>query len=272
MWLMPFVATLTFTTPLAGASEACAAEQTPVALLATYHFVSKQNVYQQADDDELTAERQAQLEDLANRLSAFHPTRIAVERPYDQAELNRRYAAYLADQYDITAEETDQIAFRLGKREGVTRLDFIQYVGDFPLADVEAFAKRTDQQARYNAAMAKARELVVQLDAALARGGVVGAMRFFNTPEAIAANHQTYIALNALADTADPSGGDRPGPDLTAAWYRTNLNIFANIQNLAGKDERVFVLYGQGHAHILRQLIRDDPTMCLVDLLPLLEN
>lgn len=269
-----FAAILAAALPLADrshpAAEHCAPEQAQVAVLGMYHFVSEQNLVTQADDDELAPERQAQIATLVDRLAAFAPTRIAVERPYDQAELDRRYAAYRRGDYRLTAEETDQIAFRLGARLGVPRLDWVQYRGAFPFDAVQAFAAARGRTDALEAALAGARALAAELDRVLRAEGVVAALRFFNSPEALAANHRTYLLLNRFADTANPSGGERPGPALVESWYGTNLNIFANLQAIATPGARVLVVYGQGHARILNGLIEDDPALCRIDAAALL--
>src|ERR1700728_551428 len=46
------------------------------------------------------------------------------------------------------------------------------------------------------------------------------------------------------------------GADLVAAWHRRNLKMFAKLSRLSGPGERILVLYGQGHAYLLRDFIR----------------
>ena len=45
-----------------------------------------------------------------------------------------------------------------------------------------------------------------------------------------------------------------------------NLKIFSNIQRLATKNERVFIIFGAGHLQILRDLINADSNLKLVDI------
>ena len=263
-WLAALVAMAA--TPL-GAKEICAPGQPQIAVLGVHHFVSQKNLLTQAEDDELAPQRQAELERIAAALAAFAPTRIAVERPYDQAELNLRYNAYLASDYEPTAEETDQIAFRVGRRLGLERLDHVQFRGDFPLGALTEYVARSGRQQDYDAAIGEAKRLTRTIDATLAEGGLPATLRWLNTSEGMLANHRTYMLLNAFADTTDPSGGERAGPELVAQWYRTNLNIYANLQALAAPGERVLVLYGQGHAWLLNGFASEDPAVCRVDIL-----
>jgi len=55
------------------------------------------------------------------------------------------------------------------------------------------------------------------------------------------------------------------GADMVAEWHRRNLRMFAKLSRLTGPGERILVLYGQGHAYLLREFIRQAPDMKLVD-------
>jgi hypothetical protein len=50
-------------------------------------------------------------------------------------------------------------------------------------------------------------------------------------------------------------------------WYGRNLRIFSNIVRLAPKPEdRVVVIYGAGHAYLLRQMAREASAFKVVDV------
>ena len=67
-----------------------------------------------------------------------------------------------------------------------------------------------------------------------------------------------YIQANAVNANSDYSG-----TKMVANWYARNLKIFANIQQLALKSKRMFILYGAGHLKILRQLIESDKNLSI---------
>ena len=62
-------------------------EQVKVMLLGTFHmdelWLANTDI---ENDDVLAADRQAELQDLTDRLEAWNPDRVAVERPYDKIE------------------------------------------------------------------------------------------------------------------------------------------------------------------------------------------
>ena len=55
------------------------------------------------------------------------------------------------------------------------------------------------------------------------------------------------------------------GADLVASWHRRNIMIFANLKAAAEPGDLILVIYGAGHATIMRQLIEADPSMVLVE-------
>jgi hypothetical protein len=91
-----------------------------VMLLGSYHLANNnRDVINVSIEDVLTAHRQQQIIDLVECLAKWKPTRIAVEWDRsDQAGLDGRYATFLAGNYELTANEIDQIGLRLAKRLG----------------------------------------------------------------------------------------------------------------------------------------------------------
>src|SRR6202007_2894827 len=93
-----------------------------IMVLGIFHFVSTNNVFTQKQGDTLTPKRQEEIVEVIRRLKDFHPTKIVVEHDY-HGQVNQRYQQYLAGKYVLTADETDQFAFRLGTELGLTRIE-----------------------------------------------------------------------------------------------------------------------------------------------------
>lgn len=55
------------------------------------------------------------------------------------------------------------------------------------------------------------------------------------------------------------------GADAVADWYRRNLRIFANLNRITEKGDRILLLFGAGHCYILRQLVMEAPGYKLVE-------
>jgi hypothetical protein len=61
------------------------------------------------------------------------------------------------------------------------------------------------------------------------------------------------------------AGDTYVGADLVAKWYARNIRIFSDLQKLAQPGDRILVIFGAGHAPILRELIKSDPNLELVE-------
>lgn len=87
-----------------------------------------------------------------------------------------------------------------------------------------------------------------------------------NRNEASELNHMPYIAYFAPI----VHGENYAGANMVADWYKRNLRIFTNLTRTAAPDDRVFVVFGQGHIKTLRDFVIQHPDFCVVDPLPFL--
>ena len=61
-------------------------------------------------------------------------------------------------------------------------------------------------------------------------------------------------------------GGDtQPGADLVAAWGQRNYRICARIIQDSKPGDRVVVIFGSGHAYLLRRCFAETPGFVLVE-------
>ena len=83
---------------------------------------------------------------------------------------------------------------------------------------------------------------------------------FYNSDKALNRNYGAYF------DGEYFTQGQYRGADAVAMdWYDRNLRIFRNIQRLTtSPDDRILVLFGQGHISILKQLFECVPNYKLV--------
>jgi len=61
------------------------------------------------------------------------------------------------------------------------------------------------------------------------------------------------------------AGDEQPGAALKAAWEKRNSEICARLVQLAQPGDRIVVLYGAGHAFLLRQCVEQMPGFELVE-------
>jgi hypothetical protein len=136
-----------------GTSSKEEAKRAEVLVLGVYHMSNPgHDIFNMHADDVLAPRRQQEIAELAEVLRKFKPTKIAVEHD-SQGKLNARYEKYLAGNYVLTANETDQIGLRLAKELGHITIYAVDADGDFPFQRVVNYAKATGQSARLDAMM-----------------------------------------------------------------------------------------------------------------------
>lgn len=248
--------------PLSAPSDSTEAQ---VAILGMFHFVSESNAFRQdfGKDEVMTPQRQQELETLVDRLADFNPTKIAVERPYYTLDtLNSKYRAYRRGDYTLTAEETDQIAFRLGKALGHDSLHLVQSGNPaFDMAPVQQYAREHGQTQWMDSARTAAKSMLTRLDSVLQAGTVIDGLRYFNTETIIERNYRLYTYISRIGER-----GERVGANLMASWQAQNLRIFENIRAVAEPGDRVLVIYGAAHKRELRRYIREAPRLEYVEI------
>lgn len=233
---------------------------TPVVVVGAYHFVSKANRVNMEVDDPMSPARQAQIGELVNRLSAFHPTKVVLERTTGSSDLEQHYQDYLHDHWTLQASENYQIGFRLAKQLGLPRIYLIQVDAPLDYDPMDAYAKAHDQTYLLDASRELTERVIRRATEIQSKGTVLDVYRYYNSAGAIQLSDSSYTYLCRIG-----ADDNFVGADLVSAWHQRNLRMFAKLSRLTGPGERILVLYGQGHAYLLRDFIRQAPDMKLVD-------
>lgn len=213
--------------------------------------------------DVLDERRQAEIADAVDELAAWAPTRVAVEWPERaQGALDEAYAAYRAGDRTLGAREAEQLGFRLAAQLGHERVWAVDWneagPGDQQHYNWPAWAEANGQGATV-AAIADPAPLGLP---ALADQSFGAWLRQVNEPERLLANHKIYFEIAGVGDEAA-----QPGATWVGHWYARNLRIFRNLVDLApAPDDRVLVIYGQGHAYLLRQFAEESGAFALTDV------
>lgn len=242
-----------------------------VLLLGSYHMANPgADAFNLEADDVLTPERQAEIRAVVDRLAGFEPTRVAVEAPWGDSATIVRWREFAAGEREARRSEEEQIGFRLAKEVG---LDTIHAIDVRLGMDFPALQRVAEQDPELAARMARFQPIgeaaIAMMAEWLAEGSVGHVLYQMNRPDVLARAHWPYVDL-MLAMVA---GDDYAGPEVVAGWYERNLKIFANLLRItASEEDRIFVVYGQGHVPTIRQLVIDHPEYCVEDPLPYLEG
>lgn len=237
-----------------------------ILLLGTFHFrdVGLNQYKPRHEFAVFSPEGQRQIQEVADRLAGFRPTRIAVEAA-DQARLDSLYREYLGGRYRLGANEVYQLGFRLARMLGHTRVHAVdaERAGHF-LAHYRENRTALDAAGAADAEWkAYFGELFAREDSLKTTWSLRDHYRYMNAPE--------RIRRTAGSDFVGwfRAGGDESftGPDAVTGWVNRNLRIFRNVQRIsAAPGERVLVIYGSGHLPLLRYMAEASPEYELVEV------
>jgi len=208
-------------------------------------------------DDVLSPKRQAEIVAIDDALARFRPTQIDTEWPSDL--VTQRYDAFQKGTLPPSHNEVVQLGFRLAHQTGAS-IHGVDVDGDFPYEPVDTFAKAHGQSQLLADADADVVKQVAMQQHLLDTGSISGVLRWMNDPADVSANNSFYGQMSKIGQ-----GAQQPGADLLVAWYKRNAYICGNIVQLAKPGDHVVVLYGSGHAFLLRACISQTPGFVLVE-------
>jgi hypothetical protein len=251
----------------------CRSEDTRVRvlLLGSYHMSNPgADQFNLEADDVLAPKRQAEIVALVDRLVEFGATKVAVEAPWEDSATFARWEGYVSGDRELRRSEEEQIGFRLAHKMGHEAIYAVDVPSMLDFESVQRVAMANPRVATRLGGMQQVGEEAISTMARwLAEGTVGQTLAKMNAPDMITKAHVPYIEFfTPVVDAHDYAGAD-----MVAGWYQRNLRIFANLTRIVdAEDDRVFVVFGQGHIPILRDLAIDYPDFCLEDPLPYLEG
>jgi hypothetical protein len=236
-------------------------EEIEVMILGTSHFGNPgQDVINFQFPDVLEPEYQAQIEEVTENLSRFQPTKIALEaRPDYKPALDSMYAAYKNGTHSLTRNERQQLGFRLAKQFEHPHVYSIDHGGEFPFQAVLEFAEQ--HQPGFIEKFQEIREYVETTRNELIQNSTISEILHENnsTEELILQQHLYALTAAVGNDTTFV------GADLVSRWHERNIKIFSSLSQIAEPGDRIIVIFGSGHAPLLRYFVKSDLQMKLIE-------
>jgi len=241
-------------------STATTAPRAEVLVLGVYHMSNPgRDIFNMKADDVLAPKRQSEIVRLMEVLKRFQPTKIAIEADVYSKRRPQEYSDYLTEKYTLTANEIDQIGYRLAKEMGHKAIYPVDVDGDFPFQRLMNYAKGSGRSKEMEALMTEIGEMVKAQGQYLQSHSVLDTLLYMNADNKVAADVGFYFRQAHLGEP-----GDWAGADLVADWYRRNIRIYSNIAHLVDSpNERILVIYGAGHLGWLQQMFDNDPAFRL---------
>lgn len=223
---------------------------TQVMILGTYHMANPGlDLVKTTIRDTLGPERQSEIAAVVARLAEFAPTKICIEATPGNTRVHERYRD---PNVEFTANEIEQIGFRLGHQLGHEQLYPVDFHLDWDGAGLFEFA----QTHCIDGWLAKANRLIAEIGPMMEAWdhdySVGEILAIHNSEPMIRLSHSLYLDAVEVTD-----GVAFPGVDTTVNWYARNLRIWANIRRVVTAGDRVLVLYGAGHVKYLRDFVRE---------------
>ena len=249
--------------------------QVPVMTLGSFHFsYPNLDFVQTMPEDQvsvLNEPYQSEIIAISNAILEFQPTIIAIERiPARQAAIDSLYLLYLADNFQLPADEEYQLGFRIGKMAGV---DKVYCIDDFGRAydNIREIFADEERRTKLGAHIRQVRRDLGLEDVAPKVTGIIEELTRLNQPERIRHCLAGYL-YNAFQYEEEP--GDFTGVDWESGrWFNRNLRIFRNVQRIPrSPDDRILLIVGADHLNLLNILFDISWEFELVSPLPYLEK
>ena len=235
-----------------------------ILMIGTFHFANPGlDVAKTKSFDILKEESQQELEEIAEAIKQFSPSKIFVEWPYQrQIELDSLYELYIGGNYfdhpnlqdHRRKSETAQLAFRAANKLNLSRVYAIDYRdSEFPYDSMMAVINRYQQSELQKEIDNTIAGYSADFDAKVDSGSSLKDILFYlNTDSARDEDIRFYTELATQAGSKD----DFTGPYLTSEWYRRNIYMWSLIQKtITEDDKRIMILSGASHVAILAQLL-----------------
>lgn len=233
-----------------------------VMILGTFHFANPgKDVHNSKVKDVKSQQKQKEILAVVDSLAKFKPTKIAVERmPAESDSLDLKFDKYKNGQYELTRSEDQQIGFRLAKQFRHGKVYPVDYKTPFRFRKVQKYAKENDStfidyfENYFN------RESVAYEDSVTLHGTIREALILRNKSDQLEDSREPYARIASVGHDSTYVGAE-----VVSEWYKRNIYIFANIEDIATPGDRIIVIFGSGHAPILRDFVRRSPQLKLVN-------
>lgn len=247
-------------------------EPTPILFIGSYHMSNPgADQFNVEADDVLVPKRQLEIQEVVELLKVFRPTKIAVESPKMDTLTQMRYQGYVRNKLSLRRNEEEQIGFRLAKELDHSTI----YPVDVKLnLDDGAISKLVEENPEkfgvYLSRLQKVGSTAVSTIGDWLHNGTIREVLYnMNHPDIENISHQLYFYSFMPIVEKD----NYAGASLVSNWYERNLKIFSNINEIASDPEdRILVIYGQGHIPLLKQFARDSPYFTVVNAIEYLEK
>ncbi|MFN7118502.1 MAG: DUF5694 domain-containing protein [Saprospiraceae bacterium] len=226
-----------------------------VMILGMSHFGNpNQDVVNLQMDDVLAEKRQKEIQAVTDKLAKFKPTKIALEiQPEQQNKVDQNYKDYKNGKYQLRRNEAEQIGYRLAKQLDLPRVHCVDATNHWFFDSLMTYAAQHGQAQMMQNAFAPVMQMVQEEEAYLRTHTIGEHLLKLNDPKQILKSNAFY--LSSFPKVGE--GESYIGTELVADWYKRNMKIYTNVLRFAEEGDRILIIFGQGHARLLRHFFED---------------
>jgi len=226
-----------------------------VMLLGTIHM---------AMEPQTVNDQQDHIHTIVEAFKKFNPTKIAVEKSFlIEEELDRKYREFLSGELKPAYDEVEQIAFRLAHQLEHPRVYPVDEVVDMntpSLNQVFEWAKEYQPELFQEILEVQSNLKKMENDEDL-----LHSLSYINRPDYIQELQRVYMKLAKVGDRQH-----QVGVQWLKQWHHRDLAVSANIARMSGPHDRILVLIGGDHLHLLNQFLTDSGDFIIQSPLPYL--
>ncbi|WP_409250771.1 DUF5694 domain-containing protein [Bacillus sp. SCS-153A] len=232
-------------------------KKSTVLVLGTNHLDTPDNgdIFMPKTEGIFSEKRQREINEVVQMLKKFRPTKVALEVVKErQDRLNEEYNAFRGGNFTLTANERHQFGFKLAKEMNHKKLFAVDWNGQVEgVPNLGEWAKETGSRI-FDEILVKEEKRSSEIENYFNNHSIREFLLWLNNSENIKSSQETYMQIALIGDPHTPAGAM-----WTAQyWYYRNMVIYKRIVELAQSgQERIFVLYGAGHLHLLMQFLQE---------------
>lgn len=244
-----------------------------VYLLGTFHFnQTDTTVY-----DVRSAKNQKSIEKLSAIIVGLKPDKIFIERMPEwehENHMDSLYQAYKNGHLRRARNEIWQVAGRTANKLGHNHLYQCDQPGNYNLyfGQIEEYAtahNQTQKLAYIGKGITAPLTSTINCDSLRNQNDLLEYLRWLNSKAVQESSHAHYINVYPQIGNTDVFHYDSTyflGTNLTVDWYRRNILIYAKMIAQLDYDEKaIFLIIGNDHIPIIRQMFKANPYFVVID-------
>lgn len=248
-------------------------KKTKVYLLGTFHFNQVDTLVYDVRDDK----HQQSIKKLASIIISLRPDKVFIERMPEWEYENRIDSLYQRYRKGLLSRARNEI-WQVGGRVAAALNHPHIYQCDQPgmygfhyqqLADYANRHNQQDRLAYKGKGMTAPLTSIINGDSLRNTVDLLEYMRWLNSKKVQQSSHAHYINVYPQIGNTNVFHYDSTyfiGANLTIDWYRRNILIYSKIlAQLDYKEDAIFLIIGNDHVPIIRQMFQENPYFKVID-------